>query len=187
MSRLYGPAIHQAFVFPDFDAALERFSAGGIGPFWTMESGGMGIYRGEEHPLSMDVAFFYSGDTCFEILSPHGDQKSAYGEFLERNPAGGLHHIAYYSEDFDTTLSRSAEAGKPLTIVQEFRLPGSDEMVEIYCEPTDAKNPILFQFVRHGPFDAWFEAMHREAANWDGSDPIRDARVSMAAAMQQRS
>lgn len=183
MSRLFGTAIHQCHVYPDFDAALERFAAGGIGPFWTMRSGGTGIYRGEEHPLEMDVAFFYTGDTCFEIIAPCGSQQSAYGEFLERNPAGGLHHIAYFSDDFGKTLALSSEAGLPLEIVQEFRLPGTDEAVEIYCEPKGASNSVLFQFVHHGPFDAWFAAMHEVAANWDGSEPIRDARAMMAESM----
>ena len=91
MSRILGSAIHQAYVYPDFDAALKRFQAGGIGPFFVMEStGNAGIYRGEEHPLSMSVAFFYTGDSCIELISPHGQQQSAYGEFLKRNPLGGL-------------------------------------------------------------------------------------------------
>ncbi|WP_340589041.1 VOC family protein [Erythrobacter alti] len=183
MSRLYGNPIHQCYVYSDFDAAIERLAAGGIGPFWTMRSGGMGIYRGEEHALDMDVGFCYSGDTCFEIIAPRGEQQSAYWEFLTRNPQGGLHHMAYFSDDFEATLAASAAAGKPLEIVQEFRLPGSDEAVEIYCEPKGADNPVLFQFVHHGPFDNWFDSMRKIAAEWDGSEPIRDARASMAAAM----
>lgn len=184
MSRILGPAIHQAYVYPDFDAALKRFQAGGIGPFFVMEStGNAGIYRGEEHPLSMSVAFFYTGDSCIELISPHGEQQSAYGEFLKRNPLGGLHHIAYVSEDFEQTLATMEEEGKPLQIVQEFRNPSTDETIEIYCEPVGVDNPILFQFVRPGMFDSWFDAMHEAAARWDGNNPIRDARPLLAAAM----
>lgn len=186
MSRILGKAIHQAYVFPDFEAALARFAAGGIGPFFVMEStNGIGLYRGEEHPLSMSIAFFYTGDTCIEIIVPHGPQQSAYGEFLDRNPDGGLHHIAYCSDDFAKTLKAMESAGKPLQIVQEFRNPTSGETMEVYCEPVGANNPILFQFVLPGLFDSWFDAMHEIAANWDGSDPFRDARPLLAAAMSQ--
>lgn len=187
MSRILGPAIHQAYVYPDFEAALAKFAAGGIGPFFVMEStGGLGIYRGEEHPLSMSVAFFYSGDSCFEVIVPHGPQKSAYGEFLERNPLGGLHHIAYCSDDFEQTLATLEAEGKPLRVVQEFRHPGSGETIEIYCEPVGVENPILFQFVKPGLFDPWFDAMHEAAANWDGSQPMRDARPLLEEVMARR-
>lgn len=185
MSRLLGPAIHQAYVFPDFDAAVERFASLGIGPFYVLHSlDGRSLYRGEEHPLSMSVAFVYSGDSCFEIITPHGaDQQSAYGEFLRRNPTGGLHHIAYFSDDFAKSLAALEAAGTPVEIVQDFRDPSSGEQIEIYCEPAGVDNPVLFQLIRPGLFDSWFNAMREEAGHWDGTDPIRDARPFMAASM----
>lgn len=185
MSRLLGAPVHQAYVYPDFDAALARFAGGGIGPFYIMQTGGIGRYRGEDHPLSVKVAFVYTGDTCFEIMSPNGEpgQQSAYDEFLARNPEGGLHHIAYYSDDFDATLAQLEAEGKPLRTVQEFTDGKSGTLIEIYCEPVGVDNPILFQLLRPGLFDPWFEAMRDEAANWDGSDPFRDARPLLASAM----
>lgn len=184
MSRVLGIPVHQAYVYPDFDAALKRFASGGIGPFYIMQTGGVGKYRGEDHPLSVKVAFFYTGDTCVEIMTPNGepDQQSAYDEFLRRNPEGGLHHIAYYSDDFDKTLATLEVEGMPLRRVQEFP-DGKGGLIEIYCEPVGVDNPILFQLIRPGLFEPWFEAMRAEAANWDGADPFRDARPLMAAAM----
>lgn len=184
MSRLLGPAIHQAFVYPDFDAALARFAAGGIGPFFVLKSpDGIGRYRGEVHPLNISVAFVYSGEALFEIITPHGPQQSAYAEYLQRNPAGGLHHIAYHAEDFDATLCRMAEAGQPMRVVQEFFDPGNGQTFEIYCEPVGVDNPVLFQLLRPGVFDAWFDAMRRATAQWDGGEPIRDGGALMATAM----
>lgn len=184
MSRILGAPVHQAYVYPDFDAALRRFAGGGIGPFFTMQTGGVGRYRGEDHPLSIKVAFVYSGDTCFEIITPdaRSEQQSAYDEFLRRNPEGGLHHIAYYSDDFERTLATLEAEGMPLRRVQEFS-DGQGGLIEIYCEPVGVDNPVLFQLVRPGLFEQWFEAMRIEAANWDGSNPFRDARPLLAAAM----
>ncbi|MFT3929232.1 MAG: VOC family protein [Spongiibacteraceae bacterium] len=184
MSRILGTPVHQAYVYPNFDAALERFARGGIGPFYIMQTGGVGRYRGEDHPLSVKVAFVYTGDTCFEIMTPNGEraQQSAYDEFLRRNPEGGLHHIAYYSEDFEKTLAIFEAEGMPLRRVQEFP-DGKGGLIEIYCEPIGVDNPILFQFIRPGLFEPWFDAMRTAAANWDGADPFRDARPLMAAAM----
>ncbi len=188
MSRILGKALHECYIYPDFDAALARFAALGIGPFWVLHSeGGVARYRGEDHPLSMSAAFCYTGDTCFEIITPRGEQQSAYGEYLAANPAGGLHHIAYYSADFEATLAALAAAGTPCTRVQEFCDPRSGEPFEIYCEPDGVANPIQFQLLRPGLFDRWFDAMREAAAGWDGSEPIRDARPLMAANMGKTS
>lgn len=183
MSRILGPAIHQAYVFPDFDAALARFAALGIGPFYVLHSeNGVSRFRGEMRPIGLSAAFVYSGDACFEIITPRGEQQSAYSEFLQHHPTGGLHHIAYYSSDFDKTLSDLAAAGQPAQIVQEFT-DAQGVPFEIYCEPEGVEHAVQFQLIKPGLFDSWFEAMREEAANWDGQDTIRDARPLMAAAM----
>lgn len=181
MSRILGPAVHQAYVYPDFNAAIERFAACGIGPFFVLESmGGKSIYRDEEHELTMSAAFVYTGDCCFEIITPDPSQQSTYAEFLRRNPEGGLHHIAYLSDDFDKTLALLEAEGKPFRTVQDFH-------IEIYCEPVGVDNPVNIQLLKRGLFDSWFAAMHEAAANWDGTELIRDARPLMQAAMAQAS
>ena len=186
MSRILGSVIHQGYVYPDFNAALERFAVGGIGPFFVMhETGAISIYRGEQRPLGMSIAFVYSGDSCMEIITPHGEQESAYNDFLCLNPHGGLHHIAYFSDDFARTLARMDAEDKPLRIVQEFVATPGGEPFEIYCEPVGIDNPVIFQLLRPGLFDGWFDSMREAAANWDGTDPIRDAGPLLAAALAE--
>lgn len=183
MSRILGSCIHEAYVYPDFDAAIEKFAALGVGPFYVLHSDeGVSRYRGEEHEIRLSAAFAYSGDTCFEIITPHGDQQSAYGEFIRRNPEGGLHHLAYFSDDFGKTLADLEVIGQPTNIVQEFT-DSSGVPFEIYCEPAKVDNPVLFQLIKPGLFEGWFDAMRKEAASWDGKDTIRDARPLMAASM----
>jgi catechol 2,3-dioxygenase-like lactoylglutathione lyase family enzyme len=186
MSRILGDVIHQGYVYPDFDAALERFAAGGIGPFFAMhETAAISIYRGEQLALGMSIAFVYSGESCLEIITPHRGQQSAYNDFLDRNPHGGLHHIAYFSDDFAGTLAKMAAAGRPLRVVQEFVETPDGEPFEIYCEPVGVDNPIFFQFLRPGLFDGWFALMRDAAANWDGADPIRDAGPLLVGALAE--
>lgn len=182
MSRILGKAIHQCYVYPDFDAAIARFAAGGIGPFHVLDiKDGRGRFRGTDQPHSMKVAFFYSGDACVELITPTGPQTNTYAEFLERNPTGGLHHVAYHSDDFAETLARMEEAGTPLRVVQEFLNQETGHVFEIYCEPVGVENPVLFQLLGHA-FDPWFESMKQAAEDWDGTDLVRDAMGTMRVA-----
>lgn len=175
MSRILGKPIHHCHVYPDFDAALARFATGGIGPIYRMRvDADCWRYRGKVEPLSMWVGFFHSGDICFEIITPIGEQRSAYSEFLERNPTGGLHHIAYHSTDFAATLAKMEAAGMPLRVVQEILDPETGVVFEIYCETVGVDNSVLYQLQLPGLFDDWFESMHREAQVWDGAELFRD-------------
>ena len=187
MSRLLGQPVHRCYVYPDFDAALARFAAAGIGPFYVLrEAGGMSIYRGEDHAMSITVAFVYTGAELIEIITPNGhDQISTYGEFIRRHPDGGLHHMAYWSADFDKTLADLRARGHPFTVVQDLKDPATGRSVEVYCEPDGIDDPVLFQLMLPGVFDPWFDAMREAAATWDGSEPVRDARELMLAAMSK--
>lgn len=186
MSHLLGNPAHHCYVYPDFDKALEKFVAAGIGPFFVLdEVGVMCHYRGEQLPFTTHVAFGYSGDSCIEIITPSnvGGISAYFNEFLGRHPHGGLHHIAYCSDDFDATLAMMAKAGKPLRTVVDIRDSASGMQVEIYCDPVGVEDPVSYQLMRRGLFDPWFAAIHKAAAEWDGRDPIRDARPLMMAAL----
>lgn len=55
------------------------------------------------------------------------------------------------------------------------------------CERTSheagIEDPISYQLTGPGLFDPWFAAIRKAAAEWDGSDPIRDARPLLMAAL----
>jgi catechol 2,3-dioxygenase-like lactoylglutathione lyase family enzyme len=184
MSRILGPIHHHGYVYPDFDAALKRFAAAGIGPFFCMhETEALSIYKGELLPLNMSIAFVYSGQTCIEIITPTADQQASYNDFLRHTPHGGLHHVAYLSDDFDRSRALMAAAGAPLEVVQEFVTAPENPPFEIYTEPVGVANPMIVQLLKPGLFDAWFAMMRDAAADWDGSDPIRGAGQLLADAL----
>jgi len=118
-----------------------------------------------------------------EIITPHANQQSAYNDFLRHNPHGGLHHVAYHSDNFAATLAKMDAAGRPLRVVQEFVTALGNDPFEIYCEPVAGDDPIFFQFLKPGLFDGWFDAMRTAAATWDGSEPMRDGGSLLAAAL----
>jgi hypothetical protein len=188
MSYLLGNPAHQCYAYPNFDNAIEKFTAAGIGPFFAFnEVNLVSRYGGEQHPFRCQVAFAYSGDSCIEINTPLGAEGLSvfYNEFLSRHPRGGLHHIAYYSDNFDATLAMMERADKPLQTVVETRDPGSGIQVEIFCEPVGVEDPIFYQLMRPSPLHSWFAAVHKAAADWDGTDPIRDAKPLLMAAARE--
>ena len=163
---------HQCYVYPDFDKASKSSPLPGSGRLQLDEAGGMGDFRGEQHPLSITVAFVYSGDSCIEIITPKPGCISAYNEFLDRHPEGGLHHIAYYAADFDKTLAMMKDAGKPLNVVVDMKDPSSGKSIEIYCEPVGVDDPVLVQLMRHGLFDSSFRQYTRRRRSGMGQDPL---------------
>jgi catechol 2,3-dioxygenase-like lactoylglutathione lyase family enzyme len=175
MSRFFGKAAHTAIVVPDMAKAIEAMTAAGIGPFFAMPSNrAPARYRGARHDPLLSVAFVSTDRIQYELLTPLDDVPSAYSEYLERHPQGGVHHVGYWAEDFDEALERAARGGCRFRIVQEF-IDERGEAFEVYCEPVGQDDPLLIQLMKHSPFDAFFEQVEQAARDWDGSDPVRDA------------
>lgn len=179
MSYLLGKPAHHCYVYPQFEEALAKFAAAGIGPFFVLgEVGVVCEYRGEQHPFTPKVAFVYSGDSCMEIMTPKPGAVSAFNDFLGRHPLGGLHHIAYYSDDFAETLAKMEKASKPLKVVVDVRDPTTGSQVEVFCEPVGVEDPVLYQLMRPR-LHSWFEFMRTAAVEWDGEALIRHVGPSI--------
>lgn len=61
-----------------------------------------------EHGVT--VVFIDTGNTKIELLEPLGEG-SPIGSFLEKNPAGGMHHICYEVDDIIASRDRLKAAG----------------------------------------------------------------------------
>jgi len=56
------------------------------------------------------TAFFSIGEVHIELLEPTSED-SPIAKFLEKNPAGGIHHIAFNTENVRQALSQVKDAG----------------------------------------------------------------------------
>lgn len=86
---MIGRLNHVAIAVPDLDAAaaLYRNTLGAeVGP------------PQDEPDHGVTVIFITLPNTKIELLYPLGDN-SPISSFLEKNPAGGIHHICYEVED----------------------------------------------------------------------------------------
>jgi Glyoxalase/Bleomycin resistance protein/Dioxygenase superfamily len=184
MSRLFGKAVHAAFVVPDLEREMRRLLTSGEGPFFVMR--GIRVasrYRGRRHDPLFSAAFVYSGEMQYEFVEQHDDTPSAYREFLLRHPEGGLHHLAYFCKSFEEAFRSAEERGTKFQVVQEFIYP-DDSPYELYIEPAEAPDPVLMQLMIPSPVGSLFDSMHRIAADWDGREPIRDALAMLPVEMR---
>ena len=70
-------------------------------------------HREEVASQKVRTAFFHCGEVHIELLEPT-DPESPIAKFLEKNPAGGIHHIAFGTDDVQGQLKQASGAGVKL-------------------------------------------------------------------------
>ena len=86
-----------------------------------------------EHGVT--VVFVELPNTRIELLQPLGDASPVSG-FLERNPAGGVHHICYEVDDIIAARDRLRAEGAQVLGDGEPRLGAHDKPV-LFLHPKD--------------------------------------------------
>lgn len=172
MSVLPGPIRQIGYVVTDIDEALASWSALGVGPWLVIRGLPMkALYRGEPCETTLSLALSNSGELQVELIQQEDDTPSIFTEFLA-SKGPGYHQLAYWAEDFGATMKAVEDAGWPVVwsggegLGVRFayvEAPNSPATVIEISELTEAQAASA-KFIR----DA--------AANWDGSDPIREMR-----------
>jgi hypothetical protein len=170
MSVLPGNIRQIGYVVTDLDQELASWVALGVGPWLVIRGLPMqALYRGEPCETTLSLAMSNSGELQVELIQQEDDTPSIFTEFLAAN-GPGYHQLAYWAEDFDATMRAVADAGWPVVwsggegVGVRFAYvepPNSPATIVEISELTDAQAASA-KFIR----DA--------AANWDGSDPIRE-------------
>jgi methylmalonyl-CoA/ethylmalonyl-CoA epimerase len=103
------------------------------------------VYRGTlgakvSEPLPLPehgviTVFVELPNTKIELLEPLGDS-SPIAKFLEKNPAGGMHHVCYEVEDIYAARDRMRETGATITGSGEPRIGAHGKPV-IFLHPKD--------------------------------------------------
>ncbi len=86
---MIGRLNHVAIAVPDLDAAIAQYR----------DTLGAQVGAPQDEPdHGVRVVFITLPNTKIELLHPLGDASPIQG-FLDKNPAGGIHHICYEVED----------------------------------------------------------------------------------------
>lgn len=91
---------HVAIAVPDLDKAIDRLAA-----TYGLTTGK--IYDNEEQGVRL--AYVELGNSRIELIQP-SRADGPIAAFIEKHPAGGLHHVSLYVDDVPVTLDALAAA-----------------------------------------------------------------------------
>ena len=123
---MIGRLNHIAIVVPDLSAASAIYRQT------------LGAHVSEPCPLpvhGVTVVFVELPNTKIELLEPLGTDSPVRG-FLERNPAGGMHHICYEVDDIIAARDRLRAEGARVLGDGKPRLGAHDKPV-LFLHPKD--------------------------------------------------
>ena len=98
---MIGRLNHVAIAVPDLDAAVATYR----------DTLGAQVSPAQDQPdHGVTTVFVDLPNTKIELLHPLGDN-SPIAKFLERNPAGGIHHVCYEVDDIAAARDRMVAQG----------------------------------------------------------------------------
>jgi methylmalonyl-CoA/ethylmalonyl-CoA epimerase len=129
---MIGRLNHVAIAVPDLAAASALY-AGALGAEVSKPQ------AVPDHGVT--VVFVILPNTKIELVEPLG-KDSPVASFLERNPAGGMHHICYEVEDIYAAKNHLVEAGARVLGTGEPRI-GAHGLPVLFLHPKDFNGTLI--------------------------------------------
>jgi methylmalonyl-CoA/ethylmalonyl-CoA epimerase len=129
---MIGRLNHVAIAVPDLDAAAAQYR----------ELLGARVSPAVPQPAhGVTTVFIELPNTKIELLHPLGDESPIAG-FLERNPAGGLHHLCYEVADIVAARDRLVAAGARVLGDGKPKIGAHDRPV-LFLHPKDFSGTLI--------------------------------------------
>ncbi|WP_134678767.1 methylmalonyl-CoA epimerase [Paracoccus ravus] len=123
---MIGRLNHVAIAVPDLDAAAAQYA----------QTLGATVGAPQDEPAhGVTVIFIDLPNTKLELLHPLGENSPISG-FLEKNPAGGIHHICFEVEDILAARDQLASEGARVLGSGEPRIGAHGKPV-LFLHPKD--------------------------------------------------
>lgn len=101
-------------------------------PYYEKALGLKCLRREEVASQKVRTAFFTLGEVQLELLEPTGPE-SPIAKYLEKNPSGGIHHIAFGTDDVDGQLRQASSAG--VKLIHEKAVEGAGGKLVAFLHP----------------------------------------------------
>ncbi len=86
----------------------------------------------EVESQKVKTAFFACGEVHLELLEPTSPD-SPIAKFLEKNPNGGIHHVAFGTDSVEAQLKQAADAG--VKLIHEKPFDGAGGKLVAFLHP----------------------------------------------------
>lgn len=170
-----GPIYQIGYVYENLGEGIRRqMDALGIGPWYIAETFRMPLqkYRGVETPeLDVAVAFSFLGDTMYELVVQNDPGPSVYRDTLEERGCG-LHHIAYFTREFDKESQRLLDLG----YIRAFEVTTGPELgrKRVTYFDTRAHLGVMIELCEYSDMvTELFSRIKENCVGWDGKEPFR--------------
>jgi Glyoxalase/Bleomycin resistance protein/Dioxygenase superfamily len=172
MSRIFGEIAQIGYVVRDIRASMDHWVKHGVGPWFYVDRVKMDYFRhrGVDSDLEMSVAVANSGGIQIELIQQRNDAPSVYKEFLDAGHEG-MQHVAYWTTDFQALYDRAIALG--YNVAQEGGIGGGQGRFA-YLDTELEPGTVIEISDMSGPKGQLFFYIRQVAADWDGSDPIRE-------------
>lgn len=114
---------HLGIAVPSLDQAV---------PYYEKALGFKCEHREEVVSQKVRTAFFAVGEVHLELLEPTSPD-SPIAKFLEKNPAGGIHHIAFATDNVAGQLKQASGAG--VRLINEVPVEGAGNKLVAFLHP----------------------------------------------------
>jgi methylmalonyl-CoA/ethylmalonyl-CoA epimerase len=101
-------------------------------PYYEKALGLKCLRREEVASQKVRTAFFVVGDVHLELLEPTSAE-SPIAKYLEKNPSGGIHHIAFGTDDVDGQLRQASSGG--VKLIHEKAFEGAGGKLVAFLHP----------------------------------------------------
>jgi hypothetical protein len=169
-----------AWVVDDLDAAVRQWrQTTGIGPFFVgAHIGGMiteMTHRGRPAEVDMSAAVAQAGPVLIELIQQHGADPSPYRDVYAEGESG-LHHVQAFVDDVEAQCRNYQDHG--FEVVMTGLIAGQSPVAYVDTRPMIGCMTELM--AREGIAAQMYGAVAAVAADWDGSDPVRDMTTLMS-------
>src|ERR1700733_10227859 len=114
---------HLGIAVPSLDQAI---------PYYEKALGLKCGRREEVASQKVRTAFFTVGEVHLELLEPTSPE-SPIAKFLEKNPSGGIHHLAFGVDDVESQLRQAAGTG--VKLINEKPFDGAGGKLVAFLHP----------------------------------------------------
>ncbi len=175
MSRIFGAVTQNGYVVRDIRAAMDHWiNVLGVGPWFYVDRVKTDYFRhrGADSPVEMSIALANSGNLQIELIQQRNDAPSMYKEFLDSGREG-LQHMAYWTKEYQAVYDRALSLG--YKVGHEGQIGGPLGRFAYFDTELHPGTVVEISDISGGK-GKFFEHIKRAALDWDGTDPVREAK-----------